>query len=475
MDWFRALHGRLRERGTTLVFITHRLGEIRDLCDTVTVLRNGCAVGTHAVDEVDDDEVVRLMIGRDMEQAFPDRRAASERKVVLECRGLTHAPAFCDVDLELREGEILGVAGLDGQGQRELFLSLFGVLRSDSGDVLVDGEPVSIHSPRDAIDAKIGISLVPEDRKTEGLFLKLATERNMTLPALDGLSTAGWIDERESRRRVRETAEELNLDPDVVGSEVGELSGGNQQKVVLGKWVLAGSRFLLLYDPTRGVDVGDEVRALQAHPAPGRRRALGAPVLERPARADRPVRPRRRVLPLERGGRVQRRAADRARRARRDRRPGAQRRMSAASAPARRPAPSLLDAVRRQWTEGPVVAGAVLVVLLVIYASSASLFTSFTLQAICNDAAALALAAVGATLVVITGGFDLSVGAIMGLVNVLLATHLKGSAGHDALWVALTLVIATAAGAVNGALVAYLRLQSIIVTIATLFIFSGSR
>jgi ribose transport system permease protein len=145
--------------------------------------------------------------------------------------------------------------------------------------------------------------------------------------------------------------------------------------------------------------------------------------------------------------------------------------MSTVAAPAR---PSgLLDAARRQWTEGPVVAAGVLVVLLVIYASSADLFSSFTLQAICNDSAALALAAVGATLVVISGGFDLSVGAIMGLVNVLLATHLKGSAGHDVLWVVLALALATAAGAVNGVLVAYLRLQSIIVTIATLFIYSG--
>jgi ribose transport system permease protein len=129
--------------------------------------------------------------------------------------------------------------------------------------------------------------------------------------------------------------------------------------------------------------------------------------------------------------------------------------------------------LRRNWTEGPVVAGAVLVVLLVVYAAFASLFSSFTLQAICNDAAALALAAIGATLVVISGGFDLSVGAIMGLVNVLLATHLTGAAGNDALWVLLTLAIATAAGFANGFLVAYVRLQSIIVTIATLFIFSG--
>jgi ribose transport system permease protein len=130
-------------------------------------------------------------------------------------------------------------------------------------------------------------------------------------------------------------------------------------------------------------------------------------------------------------------------------------------------------AARRQWTEGPAVASAVLLVMLIVYALYASLFSSFTIQALSNDTAPLALAAIGETLVVLTGGFDLSVGAIMGLVNVLLATQLTGAGGHDALWVALTLVIAAAAGFANGLLIAYVRLQSIIVTIATLFIFSG--
>jgi ribose transport system permease protein len=132
-----------------------------------------------------------------------------------------------------------------------------------------------------------------------------------------------------------------------------------------------------------------------------------------------------------------------------------------------------LRAARRRWTDGPMVAGAVLLVLLIIYAFFASLFSSFTIQALSNDTAPLALAAIGETLVVLTGGFDLSVGAIIGLVNVLLATHLTGQGGHDVLWLALTVLIAAAAGFANGLLVAYVRLQSIIVTIATLFIFSG--
>jgi ribose transport system ATP-binding protein len=254
-EWFGALLDRLRERGTTLVFITHRLGEIREHCDHATILRNGQAVGDAAIDEVDEDEVVRMMIGRSMDQAFPERRRATDRPVKLKTRGFGLSGAFEDVDLELREGEILGVAGLDGQGQRELFLSLFGVLPHDEGELLIDDRPVHIHSPRDAIDSRVGISLVPEDRKTEGLFLTLTTATNMAIPSLDQLGNHGWVNERHVRRCAAATAERLNLDPRVVNGEVGQLSGGNQQKVVIGKWVLAGARFLLLYDPTRGVDV----------------------------------------------------------------------------------------------------------------------------------------------------------------------------------------------------------------------------
>lgn len=255
-DWFTGLLERLRNGGTTLVFITHRLGEVRDYCEAATVLRNGKDVRSFAIDEVNEDEVVQMMIGRSLQQAFPERRPAADREVTLETRELTLRDAFEDVDLALHEGEILGIAGLDGQGQREFFLSLFGALRPDHGEVLIDGDPVRIHSPRDATDPRIGISLVPEDRKTEGLFLKLPIATNMAVPSLSRLASYGLIRERSLRRRARETAERLNLDPKLVRAEAGVLSGGNQQKVVIGKWMLADARFLLLYDPTRGVDIG---------------------------------------------------------------------------------------------------------------------------------------------------------------------------------------------------------------------------
>jgi ribose transport system ATP-binding protein len=257
--WFTDLLSQLRGAGTTLVFITHRLGEVSDYCDRATVLRSGKTVGSIAIDEVDEDEVVQMMLGRSLDQVYPDRRPPEDPKVTLETRGLGLDDAFEDIDLELREGEIVGLAGLDGQGQRELLLALFGVLSHQRGEVLVDGEPVQIKSPRDAIDARVGISLVPEDRKTEGLFLTLPIATNMAIPSLGRLASHGWIDERRVRRQAAETAQQLNLDPKLVKAEAGVLSGGNQQKVVIGKWVLAGARFLLLYDPTRGVDVGTKL------------------------------------------------------------------------------------------------------------------------------------------------------------------------------------------------------------------------
>jgi ribose transport system ATP-binding protein len=256
LSWFFGLVERLRNEGRTVVFITHRLGEFRGVCDTVTVLRNGRAVGSYEVDEVSDSEIVRLMIGRSLGDWARARTSTEERPTALETRGLTRLPGFSDVDLKLGKGEILGVAGLDGQGQREFFLSLFGVLRSQSGSVAINGSEVDIRSPRDAISSKIGISLVPEDRATQGLFLKLPVWMNIALPTLDQLSNGGWIDRSRVFDQVKSVAQRLGLDEGVLGSETSLLSGGNQQKVVIGKWILAQTNLLLLYDPTRGVDIG---------------------------------------------------------------------------------------------------------------------------------------------------------------------------------------------------------------------------
>jgi ribose transport system ATP-binding protein len=259
VKWFFSLVNKLKQRGKTIIFVTHRHGEMREFCDTLTVLRNGRTVGTFPVADVTASEVVRLMIGRSLEATYPPKRQPRTREVALEAVSLGRPPSFRDANLTVRRGEIVGVAGLAGHGQRELFLSLFGVARATQGDIRINGAPVRIRSPRDAISAGVGISLVPEDRKTEGLFLKLPVTLNMAFPSLGRLSSFGWIRNGEVREAVKRTAGRLNISQTALRSEARALSGGNQQKVVIGKWVLAGAKYLLLYDPTRGVDVGTKV------------------------------------------------------------------------------------------------------------------------------------------------------------------------------------------------------------------------
>ena len=256
MEWFYGLVSKLQSRGVTVVFITHRLAEIGAVCNRMTILRNGRVVGTHDVGDVTESEIIRLMIGRSLQATFPPRRPSIDRPVVLETRGLTVGSSLVDAGIKLQKGEILGVAGLAGHGHLELFLALYGIARPSKGEILVDGRLTAINHPKDAVAAGIGISLVPEDRKTEGLFLRLSVRLNLAIPSLGSFARFGWINNGALGREVALAADRVNVARDALGSDVSSLSGGNQQKVVIGKWVLAGTRILLLYDPTRGVDIG---------------------------------------------------------------------------------------------------------------------------------------------------------------------------------------------------------------------------
>lgn len=254
MHWFYGLVERLKAAGTTIVFITHRLIEIRTICDEITILRNGRAVGTYGINDLSEAEIIRLMIGGSLSTTFPPRREPPQTDPAIEVRGLTREPGLKGVSLSIGKGEILGVAGLDGQGQRELFQALYGTLHPDEGEIILAGRPAHIRSPRQAI--REGISLVPEDRKTEGLLLKLPVRPNMSISALGRFATFGWINATRERLAENATSKDINLNARMLDREVTALSGGNQQKVVLGKALLTRSRCLLLYDPTRGVDVG---------------------------------------------------------------------------------------------------------------------------------------------------------------------------------------------------------------------------
>jgi ribose transport system ATP-binding protein len=250
VDWLFRLIQDLRARGKCVIFTSHRWKEIRDIADRITIFRNGQDLGTFR--EIDEDRAVRLMTGRTVGAHFPQPPALPAKRAVLEIKGLS-GPGLIGISLRLHAHEILGVGGLVGQGHRELFLSLFGAHPTVSGEILINGEHARIRNPRDAI--RLGLALVPEDRKTEGLLLPMSVGANLTLAILRRISTMGVMRTAEERRVAREMVEALKIKTPNLTNPVGKLSGGNQQKVLLARWLLAQSRILLLYDVTRGVDV----------------------------------------------------------------------------------------------------------------------------------------------------------------------------------------------------------------------------
>lgn len=272
--------------GGTVLYISHRLSEIRALCASVTVMREGRDVAVVNPGTVDDDELFSLIAGERRSKLVglathvegagepaaesgsstgpAAGRAGQSGPPRLEVRELVTARSPHPLSFEVGAGEVLGLAALQGHGQSELLETLFGVQGARSGSIFVDGKPVTLRSTKDAIRAGVGMALVPEDRKTEGVLLDLGVTANLTLPVLSRISMKGFVSQRRERRQVEEVAAAINLSPDALGKRVSELSGGNQQKVAIGRWLLARSRVLLLHDPTRGVDVGtkEEIFAL---------------------------------------------------------------------------------------------------------------------------------------------------------------------------------------------------------------------
>jgi len=257
-----ALLKRLRDEGLAIVYISHRMHEIAELADDCSVFRNGQHVATFEAGTKTDVETVTMMIGREISHAFPPKTVPATAAATgagaarLEVRDLCWNERLHHIDLSARAGEVVGIGGLDGQGQREFFFALFGVLRGVSGSVRVDGSIVSASSPRAAKSARSSMALVPEDRKTDGLMLPMAVRENLSFAALDALSRAGVIDRARESEAVQRMVRQLSIKAPDLDDAVGTLSGGNQQKVVIAKWLLNAPRIILLNDPTRGIDVG---------------------------------------------------------------------------------------------------------------------------------------------------------------------------------------------------------------------------
>ncbi|MCL4407076.1 MAG: sugar ABC transporter ATP-binding protein [Thermotogae bacterium] len=243
----------LKAQGVTIIFISHRLEEIFEIADVVTVLRNGELVGTKKIDEVTMEEVVSMMVGKSMKSRFPEKpiREISNEKM-LEIKSLS-SDAFKNVNFTLRKGEILGIAGLVGCGNMQLGESIFG-LRDFKGEIYLEGKRVDISEPIDAI--KDGIFLVPEDRHDLGLVLQRSVKENHALPNLDLFSEFGFVSSKKEKRSVRASISYLNTKVSSINQKVDNLSGGNQQKVVLGKWLVRSPKILILDEPTRGIDIG---------------------------------------------------------------------------------------------------------------------------------------------------------------------------------------------------------------------------
>ncbi|MGH3879470.1 MAG: sugar ABC transporter ATP-binding protein [Actinophytocola sp.] len=258
---------RLAEGGAALLFISHRLEELAELCQRVTVLRDGALVTTAPMAEMDRDALVRNMVGRAVEVLFPDRVLEPEAEpgaAALEVRGLSRAGVYHDVSFEVRRGEIVGLAGLVGSGRSEVARAIFGVDERDAGTVTVDGRPLRAADPRAAIEA--GLAMVPEDRREQGLVLDLSIERNATLPRLAAVSRWGLVRRTREHAVAGEWTRRLGVRLRRLTDPVATLSGGNQQKVVLGKWLATKPAVLIVDEPTRGIDVGAkvEVHALLA-------------------------------------------------------------------------------------------------------------------------------------------------------------------------------------------------------------------
>ncbi|MEU5009580.1 sugar ABC transporter ATP-binding protein [Streptomyces sp. NPDC021749] len=255
----------LRDAGVGILFITHHLEEIGALGDRVTVLRDGRSVAQVPA-STEEDELIRLMVGRDIAEQYPRQRPGRPGAPLLRVRGLTRhgrgtGPAFQDIDFEVRAGEVVGLAGLVGAGRTEVARAVFGVDPYDAGTVEIDGERLARGDVRAAMRA--GLGLVPEDRKGQGLVLDASLQDNLTLARLARDTRGGLVDRGAQRRRAATVAEQLKVRMSGLAQPARTLSGGNQQKIVIGKWLLADTRLLILDEPTRGIDVGAKVEIYQ--------------------------------------------------------------------------------------------------------------------------------------------------------------------------------------------------------------------
>ena len=253
LDKLFLLISNLKDEGVSIVYISHKIEEVMEIGDRVTVLRDGEKIGTEKVENMDRDKIIEWMVGRPLEESFPER-FKKNTDIVLKVNNLSRKDILHDINFSLHQEEILGIAGLVGAGRTELIRAIYGADTKDSGDIKVFGKKVAIYSPKDALAA--GIGLLPEDRKRQGLILEQSIRKNITLPDIDKVSNKFFIDTDKENKEIEKHIKELNIKTSSKDAPIKSLSGGNQQKVVIAKLLYTDVDILLFDEPTRGVDVG---------------------------------------------------------------------------------------------------------------------------------------------------------------------------------------------------------------------------
>jgi len=248
----------LKNKDVSIIFISHRLEEVFQIADSVTVLKDGKVVATKSTQEVNQAKLVKMMVGREFVNIFPKKGGVDiKEEVVFSIRGLTRKGALKDIDLDLRKGEVVTVAGLQGQGQRELVRAIFGVDPVDRGEIYLKGKKIQINNPRDAI--KAGIGFLSDDKKTEGLVPCRSIRENIALPTLRRRQVWGFIKRKEEETAVNSQVKALDIRTTSIEQEAEFLSGGNQQKLIIAKWLLGNPKVIIFDEPTIGIDVGTKV------------------------------------------------------------------------------------------------------------------------------------------------------------------------------------------------------------------------
>ncbi len=248
---------KLKKQHVTMIFISHRLDEIKSICDTLTVMRDGKVVANKAISDVTVDNIIRLMVGRNITNKYP-KKTVPIGPVLLEVKGLEKTDTFSDISFSVHAGEILGFSGLVGAGRTEVVRALTGADKLDGGDIYVDGKKITIKNPRDSI--KAGIAFLTEDRKGQGLVLLQSVEFNSTLVNLqDFKSKKVFIDLPKIHKAAQKMVDDMRIKVPSVSTLTGQLSGGNQQKVVIAKWLMTSARIFIFDEPTRGIDVGAKI------------------------------------------------------------------------------------------------------------------------------------------------------------------------------------------------------------------------